>query len=140
MATAVASGVTATPVTASGTYQFADRYGYVQIENGGTTTVFASTDPTVENPSATSLNTVQIPAGGSAILANRNPLWYQSSNVIPQGENQFGGGNTSTSPSNPGIVTPMTSLAGSQGEATNNPGTTVSISTPAGTVTIAGVG
>jgi hypothetical protein len=26
-----------------------------------------------------------VPPGGSAMLANRNPIWYQSSRVIPQG-------------------------------------------------------
>jgi hypothetical protein len=140
MATAVAAGVTSVPVTAAGTYQFADRYGYVQIANGGTAVIFASADPSVETPTDATNNTVQIMPGDSAILANRNPLWYQSSRVIPQGANQFGGGNTASSPSSPGLVTPMESLAGQMA----NPGTTVSISAPTlGTgavVTISGVG
>lgn len=124
MATNVASGVTAASLAAAGTLQFADRYEFVQVENPGATAIYASADPAITTPSATTSNTVMVPGDGSAVLSNRNPLWYQSSKVIPAGTNQFGGGNTSDSPSSPGMVTPMESLAGQMA----NPGTTVSVS------------
>lgn len=125
MSTPVASGVTSAPLAAAGTLQFADRYGYVNVENPATTVIYASADPNVTSPTASTNNTVMVPAGGNAVLANRNPLWYQSSNVILAGVNQFGYGNVApTSPSNPGFVTPMESLAGQVA----NPGTTVSAS------------
>ena len=125
MATPVAAGVTAAPLAAAGTLQFADRYEFVTVFNPSLTAViYASADPAVTTPSATTNNTVIVPENGSAVLSNRNPLWYQSSNVITKGVNQFGGGNTASSPSSPGMVASQDSLAGGMA----NPGTTVSVS------------
>lgn len=130
MATAVASGVTSASLSAAGTLQFADRFDFVQVTNTGTTAIYASADPTVTAPSATTAATVYVaPNGGTAMLANRNPIWYQSSNVIQKGALAYGtgGGQTTTTPNGqPGFVTPMESLAGQMA----NPGTTVSISAP----------
>lgn len=133
MATNVAAGVTAAPLAAAGTLQFADRYAYVQVENPGATVIYASADPAVTTPTASTNNTVMVPAGGSAVLGNRNPLWYPSSRVIQQGVNQFGGGNSASSATSPGMVTEMESLAGQMA----NPGTTVSAS---GACTVAAAG
>jgi hypothetical protein len=124
MATPVAAGVTAASLAAAGTLQFADRYEFVQVENPGATAIYASADPAVTSPTSSTNNTVMVPAGGSAVLSNRNPLWYQSSNVIAKGVIRYGNGNTATSPASPGLVTPMESLAGQMA----NPGTTVSVS------------
>jgi len=137
MATNVASGVTASSLAASGTLQFADRYEFVVVYNPSTTApIYASADPNVTSPSATTNNTVMVPADGSAVLSNRNPLWYQSANVLPKGTLTYptGGGQTTTTPNGqPGRVTPMESLAGQMA----NPGTTVSVS-GAATVSAAG--
>lgn len=129
MATSVASGVTSASLSAAGTLQFADRYEFVQVTNTGTTGIYASADPTVTTPTATTAATVYVAPGGSAMLANRNPLWYQSSRVIQQGSLSYptGGGHSTTTPNGQtGVVTPMESLAGQMA----NPGTTVSISAP----------
>lgn len=129
MATAVASGVTSASLSVAGTLQFADRYDFVQVTNTGTTGIYASADPTVTAPTATTAATVYVAPGGTAMLANRNPVWYQSSNVIQKGSLAYGtggGGTTATSNGQPGFVTPMESLAGQMA----NPGTTVSISAP----------
>lgn len=142
MATAIPAGTTAYAATAAGTYQFSERYGYVQVENTGAAVMYASADPTVTTPSSSTVNTVTIPAGGSAVLANRNPLWFQSSNVIPAGTLIYpsGGGTPQTNTTKngqPGIVQPQqSSLAGQLA----NPGTTVSIGGTVTTVTIAAAG
>lgn len=140
MSTAVPAGQTAASLAAAGTLQFADRYEYVTVFNPSLTAViYASADPAVTVPSATTANTVVVPENGSAVISNRNPLWYQSSNVIPNGSIQVGDGaayNGSTnpsSPSNPGMVQSQRSLAGGMA----NPGTTVSVS-GAATVSAAG--
>lgn len=124
MPTPVAAGVTSAPLSGAGTLQFADRYGYVNVENPAATVLYASADPSVTTPTASTNNTVMVPANGNALLANRNPLWFQSSKVIQQGTLHFGGGNTVSQPSSPGHVTMMESLAGQMA----NPGTTVSVS------------
>lgn len=138
MATAIPAGTTAYAATASGTYQFVERYGYVQVQNTGTTIVYASADPGVTTPSASTENTVMVPAGGTAVLDNRNPLWFQSSNILRAGTLIYptGGGTpqTNTTPNGqPGTLqNQQTSLAGQLA----NPGTTVSISAPSASATV----
>jgi hypothetical protein len=66
---------------------------------------------------------IVVPAGGERVIANGLPLWFQSSDVIVKGSNQFGGGNTASSPTSPGTVTPQESLAGQMA----NPGTSISV-------------
>ena len=113
--------------TAAGTVTFADRYQYVTVTNlSSADPLYVTSDGTtaaVPSTTAVASNTQVIPAGDTRIIANELPLWYQSSNVIPQGVNQFGGGNTKTSPSSPGLVTPMESLAGKM----MNPGVSISV-------------
>jgi hypothetical protein len=106
------------------TTTFADRYGYVTVQNLSATAgqlLYVRADGTAATVGGQGC--LVVPAGGQVVIANGEPLWYQSSKVIAQGANQFGGGNTASSPSNPGTVTPMESLAGQMA----NPGTHVSV-------------
>lgn len=132
MATNVAAGTSVASLTAAGTLQFADRYGYMQVTNPGTAVIYASADPANTAPS-TSNDGIPVAGGATVLVANQNPVWYQSSKVIPQGANQFGNGNTASSPSSPGMVQSQRSLAGQM----TNPGTTVSAS---GACTVAAAG
>jgi hypothetical protein len=100
---------------------FADRAGYVTVTNIGTTVIYARADDQAATVAGEDCYAV-LP-GESALLANGLPLWYQSSRVIPQGVNEFGGENTASSPSSPGEVQSQRSLAGQMA----NPGTTVSL-------------
>jgi hypothetical protein len=108
------------------TVSFGDRAGYVTVANLGATVIYARADGTAALVAAE--GTYAVLPGESALLANGSPLWYQSSKVIPSGVNQFGGGNTATSPSSPGEVQSQRSLAGQMA----NPGTIVSLISTAG--------
>jgi hypothetical protein len=100
---------------------FADRVGFVSIVNTGATVLYARSDGTAATVGGQGC--IAVAVGSTAVLANSGIYWNQSSKVIPQSANQFGGGNTASSPSSPGIVTPMESLRGQMA----NPGTVVSI-------------
>lgn len=124
------SSTTASTSTAD-VVNFLDRYNYVTITNDGTVVIYARADQPVGGTTATvaGLNCYAIPPGESRILANGLPMWFQSSRVLQKGVIQVGNGaaydptaNPST-PSNPGTVTPMESLAGQMA----NPGTVVSL-------------
>jgi hypothetical protein len=132
MATAVAAGTSVASLTAAGTLQFADRYGYMQVTNTGTAVIYVTGDPNNLSPAANN-DGIPVAVGDSVLVANQNPLWYQSSRVIQKGANQFGGGNTATANGSVGLVTPMESLAGQMA----NPGTTISAS---GACTVAAAG
>ncbi|MGH3401882.1 MAG: hypothetical protein ACRDRJ_05070 [Streptosporangiaceae bacterium] len=115
--------------------EFADRVGYATVTNTGASVMYARADG--QTATEAGEGCLAVMPGGQAVLANGEPLWYQSSKVIPQGANQFGGGNTSQHPGAPGEVTPMESLAGQLA----NPGSVVSIiSSAAETYTIAFAG
>lgn len=128
---AVTTGATAEVTT------FADRYGYVLVENNSTAILFVTADGSTPTGAGAGSG-IAVPAGGQAVLANGLPIWYQSSKVIPQGAHLFGNGNTADSATSPGEVTPMASLAGQQA----NPGTKVSVlgGTAAQSYTLAGTG
>ena len=123
------------------TVTFADRYGYVSVTNEGTTGILSvRTDGTaateIERRAGRGLLRRHAGRDGSA-----RPTLSRSGtsprDVILQGELEFGGGNTATSPASPGTVTPMESLAG--GEA--NPGMHISIiSASANAYTVAAAG
>jgi hypothetical protein len=122
------------------TVTFPDRYGYITVSNEGTTGVLSvRTDgqAATEAGGVPGTDCYAVMPGESLLLANALPTWYQSSNVIPQGAHQFGGGNTASSPSSPGTITPMESLAGQMA----NPGTHISIiSASANAYTVAAAG
>lgn len=135
----LAAGVTSYSSTlvasTADTVTFTDRYGYVSVANTGTGIIYVRLDGTAATVAGASCYAVM--AGEVAMFANGLPLWYPSSRVIQKGVNQFGGGNTATSPTDPGTVTPMESLAGQM----VNPGTSVSLissGTPTYTVSAAG--
>lgn len=68
------------------TTTFADRYSYVHVTNIGPGTMFVTADGSTANNAARALGGgVAIPAGGSGVIANGMPLWYQSSRVIAKG-------------------------------------------------------
>jgi len=121
--------------------QFSDRYGYVTVTNmstSGILSVRTHGTAATETGGVPGTNCYVVMPGETLLLANALPLWYQSSNVLVRGSNQFGGGNTSDSPTSPGLVTPMESLAGG---ASRNPGTSISIiSADANTYTVAATG
>jgi len=106
------------------TTTFGDRYGYVTVVNDSATAgqlLYVRADGTAATVGGQGC--LVVPAGGQVVIANGEPLWFQSSRVSAQGVNQFGGGNTASSPSSPGTVTPMESLAGQMA----NPGTHISV-------------
>lgn len=122
----LAAGTTSygSTITTGGTAEtvtFTDRYGYITVTNLGTTAIYVRTDGTAAGVSASSSYVVG--PGASVLFANAQPIWYQSSRVLPKGVHQVGGGNTATSATSPGTVTPMESLAGQMA----NPGTVVSV-------------
>lgn len=117
------SGTTAQSVT------FADRYQYVTVTNTGADAIYVTSDGSTPSTSGASNTQVVLP-NETRIIANELPLWYQSSRVIPQGVNQFGGGNTASSASSPGMVESQTSLAGQMA----NPGTNITISGTSGSI------
>jgi hypothetical protein len=117
------------------TVTFADRAGYINVANTGTTVLYVRADGTAATIAGA--NCYAVAPGTTAILANGQLLWYPSSKVTTKGVNQFGGGNTTTSPPSPGMVQSQESLAGGMA----NPGTVVSIISSAAdsyTVSLAG--
>jgi hypothetical protein len=119
----VASGVSsyASILVASQADQvtFADRYGYASITNTATSgVIYATSNGAVPTDSAAESGSVEIAPGETVELANGIGVWSQVQTVIPRGVIQVGNGaayNASTNPStmtNPGTVTPMSSLAG----------------------------
>lgn len=122
------------------TVTFLDRYGFITVSNEGTTGVLSvRTDgqAATETSGVPGENCYVVMPGQTQLFANALPTWFPSSNVIQSGELAFGGGNTASSPSSPGTVTPMESLAGHM----TNPGTHVSlISNDAVQYTVAAAG
>src|SRR5258708_5368728 len=103
-------GSTIAAASTAETTTFADRYGYVVVQNLATTAgelLYVRTDGTAATVGGEGC--VVVPTGGQALVANAQPLWFQSSRVITQGANEFGGGNTASSPSSPGMVQSQTS-------------------------------
>jgi hypothetical protein len=133
------TGSITTGATAEATV-FADRFGYVLVQNTGSAVLYVTADGSAPlgATDATGGSGVAVQPGGQSVLANGLPLWYPSSKVIPLGANQFGGGNTSDSAASPGMVQSQRSLAGQMA----NPGTKVTVlgATAAQTYTISGTG
>lgn len=128
---------------------FADRYGYVYVQNTGTGTILATADGTTPSTAAGAASGVAIAAGTSVVLANGLKSWDQSSNVILAGTSVIpqGGGaapaatsasNTGPNPGTPGLTQPF--MSSGYGK-TANPGTTIKlISTGTPTYTVSGTG
>jgi hypothetical protein len=130
MATAT-NGQTSIVGTATGTYTFADRFGYVLVTNTGTSPIYVTGDGSAPETTGEGTAVIVLP-GSQQLVANGLPIWHQSQRVIPAGSNANGTGavtqaNPST-PQEPGNVTPMAAMQGQMA----NPGTTIII---AGTVT-----
>jgi hypothetical protein len=106
---------------AGDTVTFADRAAYLSIANLGTSPLWIRTDGQAAVTAGE--NSYAVQPGATEVFANGLPTWYPSSRVIPQGVNEFGGGNTRSSAASPGSVTPMESLAGQMA----NPGTQISL-------------
>jgi hypothetical protein len=112
--------------SAADTVTFADRARYIAINNTGSTVLYARADGTAATVGGQGC--IAVEPNATALLANGGIYWNQSSNVIPTGVNQFGAGNTSSSPSSPGMVQSQRSLRGNQPAGSfPNPGTVVSI-------------
>lgn len=124
MATDVAAGTSVASLTAQGTLQFADRYGYMLVTNPSTAAgpIYVSGNPAVTSPAAGT--GLLVNPGDSVLVANGNPLWYQSLNVIQNGVNQFGAGASTSTAVHPGMVQSQRALNGQMA----NPGTTISSS------------
>lgn len=137
--TSTYTGTITTGATAEAT-TFADRFGYVLVQNTGSAVLYVTADGSTPlgATDTTGGSGLAIAPGGQEVLANGLPLWYQSSKVIPLGANQFGGGNTASSPSSPGMIQSQRSLEGGMA----NPGTKVTVigATAAQTYTISGTG
>lgn len=117
------------------TVTFSDRYGYVTVANTGSAPLYVRTDGSAVGVGAADSYVIQ--AGETQLFANALPLWYQSRKVITKGSNEFGGGNTIDSPTNPGEIQSQASPAGQEA----NPGTIVSlISNDAVAYTVAAAG
>lgn len=143
-------------VTTGGTAEqttFADRYGYVNITNDGSTIMYATTNGTTAAAGGSGVYAIN--PGTNLTIANQLPYWDQSSSVllpgvekIPTGGGTFSETTTSptvlTSPSNPGRVHPMMgSMMGNiGGSGYVNPGVKVSIfsATTSAPYTIVGAG
>lgn len=137
-------------VTTAGTAEtttFADRYGYVLIQNSGTNPIWVTADGSAPTGSGAGSG-VEVPAGESAVLANGLALWYQSSKVITAGTAQIPQGSgfyvstsstVTSTPGNPGHENPFMSSGAGQ---MTNPGTKVEVIAPTGTptYTISGTG
>lgn len=129
------------------TVTFADRYGYVEVSNTGTSgTIYVRLDGTAATVAGA--NTYPVNPGQSLVFANGLPQWFQSSKVIPAGSAQLprGGGaatvtpssTVTTTPFNPGEEVPFMSSGAGQ---MTNPGVSVSLissGTPTYTVAAAG--
>lgn len=101
---------------------FADRAGYLTVTNTGSTVMYARADG--QAATIAGEGCLAVLPGQSQILANGEPLWYQSSKVIPKGQPVNAQGTGTTSPFNPAIEQPyMSSGAGQMA----NPGTSVSV-------------
>jgi len=126
------------------TVTFADRYNYVLINvSSGTGTIFVTADGTT--PAITGVGSgVSVGANEMIVVANGQPLWYQSAKVIPQGSVIYptGGGTpqTNTTPNGqPGEVQPF--MSSQQGKSYANPGTVIKlISSGTPSYTISGAG
>lgn len=73
--------------TSTGPITFADRYQYVTVTNLNTTAgdvLYVTSDGSTPSTSGAS-NTQAIMPGETAIIANEQPLWFQSSRVLVQG-------------------------------------------------------
>lgn len=93
---------------AAGTYQFPVRYGYMTVTNPNAgTVVYATGDGTT----ASTTNGVAIPAGGSAVVANGLPIWYQSSNVLVHGSDNANGQSKAGQLANPGTIISVSAAA-----------------------------
>lgn len=134
-------------ISAAGTAEvttFTARYGYVVVENTGTTgNLYVTADGTTPTGSGAGSG-VAVTPGQSVVIANGVPLWTQVSTVIPAGKVIYptGGGTPQTNTTangQPGEVQPFQSSL--QGKVAN-PGTTVSVLSPVGTptYTISGTG
>jgi hypothetical protein len=114
---------------------FPDRYGYVSVANVGTAgALYVTTDNVA--PATSGDNVYAVQPGETQVFANQLPLWYPSSRVIPAGAIQFGGGNTTSSPSSPGEVQGQRSLAGQMA----NPGTIVQLTGAANAYVVGAAG
>lgn len=130
--TAAQSSYISTIATASTaeTTTFANRYGYVAVTNlSATAGDFLTVVADGSTPQLSGAGTgVIVAPGQTRVIANGLGTWYQTSNVIPVGVNQFGGGNTSSGPASPGTVQSQRSLAGNQpAGGYPNPGTKVTV-------------
>lgn len=138
MAAGTTSYASTASVSTADVVTFPDRYGYVTVANLGTAGVLYVTTnniaPTV--PTTSESNVYAVQPGQTEVFANQLPLWFQSSKVIPQGANQFGGGNTTSSPASPGEIQSQRSLAGQMA----NPGTIVQIIGAANAYVVAAAG
>ena len=88
---------------------FADRAGFVALTNTGTAVLYARADG--QTATIAGNGCVAVMPGETGLVGNGEPLWYQSADVIPQGANQFGGGNTDHEPVEPRHG-PVPALAG----------------------------
>ncbi len=127
------------------TIVFADRFNWITINSSssGNPMIFVTADGTTPVTSGAGTGTTVDP-DHIVVIGNALPLWFPSSKVLPQGVIQVGDGSAynavsnPSSPSNPGSVTPMVSLAGQM----LNPGTIIKLicltGTPTYTVTGSG--
>ena len=118
--------------------EFLDRYAYLAVTNlSADALLYVRTDGQAASDADGETDSYAVPPGDTRLFANAMGIWYPSSRVIPQGELEFGGGNTASGPSSPGAVTAMESLAGQRA----NPGTRISIiSSSAAQYTVAAAG
>lgn len=121
------------------------RYGYLLVQNGATFTVFVRTDGTAASNAGGDFN-FEIPAGTDLLVANEQPLWFQSASVIAAGTD-IASPLAAGKPGWPGTPASPNIYGASLYGGTTNPGTSISViaisgSTPTATtdVTITGTG
>ena len=122
------------------TVTFTDRHGYITVTNSGTIGILSvRTDgqAATESGGVPGEDCYAVLPGETKVFANAQELWYQSSRVIPEGSDQFGVGDTVSSPASLGMAESQESLAGQM----TNPGTHISlISASANVYTVAAAG
>ena len=82
--------------------EFLDRYAYLAVTNlSADALLYVRTDGQAASDATGRPTATLVPPGDTRLFANAMGIWYPSSRVIPQGELEFGGGNTASEPVEP---------------------------------------
>lgn len=103
MTATVPSGQRTYTGSAAGPITFADRYQYLLVTNTGSNTLYLTSDGSPPSTSGAG-NTQVVFSGQTTLIANEQPLWYQSSTVLVNGTQSANGQSRAGGLANPGVV------------------------------------